>query len=201
MPSYQEQVRAQYKYTYRLIAVFNAFQAQARIGGRLQRKLTSFIQSAEGAEMDCGTVETHVVNLSEREEDRYFHDILRNKDIEAVVPLDYKTLLPCLNESHKGGQYHHQTTLTQMQAANTAAFIIISPLAPDIITLIPRWYLDPDSKKALVRQPRYNGPEIPLTQGAAEPLPPNYSPFSMPAAHLDRALISLHEFVCGRTEY
>lgn len=202
MLSHQEQLKAQFHYIYAFLSHTNASHAQGRLGGQLLQQLSSFAHAAEGAEMDCGLIDTDLVSWSPNEPERLFYDIPQQKDINALIPLDYKIVLPCLDAAYKSGQYHHQITATQQQAASAVAFIVASPLSPSYVALIPRWYLDPNSEKALVEEPQYYGPEIPLTFGAIEPFPPSWSVFVMPiVGYLKDALVSLNEFVLGRSTF
>lgn len=201
MPSHQEQIVSQTQYVCSFISGCTAYHAQGRLGGQMLQELPFFAHATEVADMDCGLIHTERVKWSLNEDERYFSDIPQQKDVEALTSLDYKVIAPYLEGSYKGGQYHHAFAASTAQATHATAFIVASALAPDYLALIPRWCLDPESKKAHVKEPSYYGPEIALTASAIEPFPPNWSPHIMPCArYLQMALRSLRDFTNGDIE-
>lgn len=163
--------------------------------------LPFFLSGAEKACVDCGL--WHGGECSGFPSDyseRLFRTVLDRQDESNLIALDMKTITARLASTHKGGLYHFSFRRSKEQKCCTA-FIVHNPLAPHLVAVIPRSYLEVRPLETAAGDRAYYGRDIPMTGAVQEYFPLEWAPFVMAIRSLPGALRSLHDFASGLSRF
>lgn len=174
-----------------------AFRLEAQCAFLLEQRNSSFIQGSEGAQVDCGLLDIEPSPLFDDKTHQLFEILQRYRGRGLLIPLDVKSVAPLFSLPHRGGLLYYMISTTQTQSDVFATYVVFSGMNPNIVALIPHYYLAKIKSSGV----DFIGREVPLNCIDPPSFALEWMPFVMPLSFLSRALDSLLAFSRGRDEF
>ncbi|EXJ67090.1 uncharacterized protein A1O5_09736 [Cladophialophora psammophila CBS 110553] len=179
------------------ITLSNAAIFEADCSVLLQSDDPCFVRAAEGAVADAGLLVAGQTLLPTDPKERLARALEAGKKIAAV---DFKVMAMSLGQMAKtGGCYYYMINCSPQQRQQCAAVIVHSLLAPQLVAVIPLYYLNKSGRQAHgeTESRSFTGRKIPYFGEGVEPFPLEWSPFVMPMEFVGRAMGQLRRFAAG----